>query len=64
MDFRLNDEQRMMIETARQIGESFGLEYWRNQDADKSFPSEYWKAVCDAGLCGVGLEKPGARRGA
>ncbi len=55
MDFRLNDEQRMMIETARQIGESFGLEYWREHDARKAFPSEYWKAVCDAGLCGVAL---------
>lgn len=55
MDFRLNDEQRMMIETARQIGESFGLEYWRKLDAAKSFPTAYWKAVCDAGLCGVAL---------
>lgn len=55
MDFRLNDEQRMMIETARQIGESFGLEYWRQHDADKAFPKEYWKAVCDAGLAGVAL---------
>lgn len=55
MDFRLNDEQRMMIDTARQIGESFGLEYWRKQDAEKAFPKEYWKAVCDAGLCGVAL---------
>ena len=55
MDFRLNDEQRMMIETARQIGESFGLEYWRKKDAEKAFPTEYWKAVCDAGLCGVAL---------
>ena len=55
MDFRLNDEQRMMIETARQIGESFGLEYWRKKDADKAFPGEYWKAVCDAGLAGVAL---------
>ncbi len=55
MDFRLNDEQRMMIETARQIGESFGLEYWRKLDAEKSFPTAYWKAVCDAGLCGVAL---------
>ena len=55
MDFRLNDEQRMMIETARQIGESFGLEYWREHDAKKAFPTEYWKAVCDAGLCGVAL---------
>lgn len=55
MDFRLNDEQRMMIDTARQIGECFGLEYWRKQDAEKAFPKEYWKAVCDAGLCGVAL---------
>jgi acyl-CoA dehydrogenase len=45
----------MMIDTARQLGERFGLEYWRKQDAQKSFPSEYWRAVCDAGLCGVAL---------
>lgn len=55
MDFRLNEEQRMMIETARQIGANFGLEYWRDHDAKKAFPTEYWKAVCDAGLCGVAL---------
>lgn len=55
MDFRLNEEQRMMIDTARQIGESFGLEYWRKQDAEKAFPKDYWKAVCDAGLAGVAL---------
>lgn len=55
MDFRLNDEQRMMIDTARQIGEAFGLEYWRKQDEQKAFPKDYWKAVCDAGLAGVAL---------
>lgn len=55
MDFRLNDEQKMMMDTARQVGERFGLEYWRKQDAAKAFPTEYWKAVCDAGLCGVAL---------
>jgi acyl-CoA dehydrogenase len=55
MDFRLTDEQKMMIDTARQIGERFGLEYWRKQDAAKAFPTEYWRAVCDAGLCGVAL---------
>jgi len=55
MDFRLNDEQRMMIESASQIGERFGLEYWRKHDAEKAFPQEYWKAVCDAGLAGVAL---------
>jgi acyl-CoA dehydrogenase len=55
MDFRLTDEQKMMIDTARQIGERFGLEYWRKQDAAKAFPTEYWRAVCNAGLCGVAL---------
>lgn len=55
MDFRLSDEQRMMIDTARQIGEGFGLEYWRKQDVQKAFPKTYWKAVCEAGLAGVAL---------
>lgn len=55
MDFRLSDEQNMMVASARQIGERFGTEYWRKQDAAKSFPTEYWRAVCEAGLCGVAL---------
>ena len=55
MDFRFTDEQRMMIDAARQVGESFSLDYWRQQDADKAFPQEFWKAVCDAGLAGVAL---------
>ena len=60
MDFRLTEEQNMMARTARQIGERFGLDYWRRQDEAKAFPREFWKAVCDAGLCGVALpEKHG-----
>lgn len=55
MDFRLSDEQRMTIDSARQIGERFGLDYWRKKDSEKAFPTEYWRAVCDAGLCGVAL---------
>ena len=55
MDFRLTEEQHMMARTARQIGERFGLDYWRRQDEAKAFPREFWKAVCDAGLCGVAL---------
>ncbi len=55
MDFQFSDEQKMMIDSARQIGERFGLDYWRKQDAAKAFPTEYWKAVCDAGLCGAAL---------
>lgn len=55
MDFQLSEEQRMMVETASRVGEQFGLEYWRAQDAKKAFPKEAWGAICDAGLSGVAL---------
>ncbi len=55
MDFRLTDEQKLMIEAARKVGDRFGTEYWRKQDAAKAFPKEFWLAVCDAGLCGAAL---------
>jgi len=55
MDFSLSDEQKMMLETARRLGQAFGLDYWRALDAQKKFPAEFWQAVCDAGLCGVAL---------
>jgi acyl-CoA dehydrogenase len=55
MNFSLTEEQRMMVDTARQIGEKFGLDYWREKDANKAFPGEMWHALCEAGLCGIML---------
>ncbi|MVW70975.1 acyl-CoA dehydrogenase family protein [Bordetella sp. 15P40C-2] len=55
MDFELTEEQRMIATSARQLGERFGPEYWRRIDVAKQFPTECWKAICDAGLCGVAL---------
>ena len=55
MDFLLSDEQKMIAETARKVGQQFGLDYWRELDSKKQFPAEFWAAVCDAGLCGVAL---------
>lgn len=55
MDFRLTDDQKLIIDAARKVGDHFGLEYWRQQDAAKAFPQAFWRAVCDAGLCGVAL---------
>jgi acyl-CoA dehydrogenase len=55
MDFALSDEQKMIAATARNVGERFGLDYWREHDANKRFPTEFWAAVCQAGLCGVAL---------
>lgn len=55
MDFQLSDDQKMIAETARKVGEQFGLDYWRKLDGEKRFPAEFWNAVCEAGLCGVAL---------
>ncbi|MFC7555821.1 acyl-CoA dehydrogenase family protein [Pseudoroseomonas wenyumeiae] len=55
MDFRLSDEQRMLVETARKVGERFGPDYWRELDARKAYPAEAWQAICEAGLCGIAL---------
>lgn len=53
MNFDLTEEQTMMIETARQIGERFGLDYWRRKDAAKEYPHEIWQAICEAGIAGM-----------
>jgi acyl-CoA dehydrogenase len=55
MDFRLSDEQSMMVETARRVGADFGLDYWRTLDERGAYPSKMWEAICKAGLCGVAL---------
>ncbi|ATN37410.1 acyl-CoA dehydrogenase (plasmid) [Rhizobium sp. ACO-34A] len=53
MNFDITEEQQMMLETARQIGEQFGLEYWREKDKKKDYPHEIWQAICDAGIAGT-----------
>ena len=55
MDFSLNDEQRLMMDTARQVGEEFGLDYWAEKDRHKQFPAECWQRICETGLCGAAL---------
>lgn len=55
MDFNLDDTQRMLIETARTVGAKFGLDYWRELDQKKEFPSAIWQEICDAGLSGIAV---------
>ena len=55
MDFSFNDEQRMIQETATKIGEQYGLDYWREHDRAKKFPTEFWAEVCNAGIAGMTL---------
>lgn len=55
MDFTLTSEQDMLIDTARKVGEKFGLDYWRTKDASQSYPSELWQEICKAGLCAIAV---------
>jgi len=55
MIFEKNDEQTMIVETARRVGGTYGLEYWRDLDARKEFPHALWKEICKSGLCGVAI---------
>jgi len=55
MNFEFSDEQKMLAETARRVGEKYGLEYWRELDGREAFPAEIWSEICAAGLCGVAV---------
>lgn len=55
MDFSQQEDHRLLAETARRVGERFGLEYWHQRDSKKEFGEAFWQAVCDAGLCGVAV---------
>lgn len=53
MDFELSEEQRLIADTARRVGEEFGTDYWRELDSKKEFPRAFWDAICAAGLSGT-----------
>ena len=53
MDFELTEEQLMLKDSARKLGEKFGLEYWRDLDGRKEYPVQMWNEICNAGFCGV-----------
>lgn len=53
MDFDLTDQQRLIGETARRLGNQFGVEYWTQCDGKHEFPRQLWNAICEAGLSGT-----------
>jgi len=55
MDFQTNEHQRLLVETARRVGEKFGLDYWREIDARHEYPRAVWQEICDAGLSAITL---------
>jgi acyl-CoA dehydrogenase len=55
MDVSLSDEQMMIVDLAKKVGERFGLDYWLDHDRRKEFPQEAWLEICNAGLGGATL---------
>ena len=53
MEFGLSQEQRLMQSTIEDIGEDYGLEYWREKDQDEEFPHEVWETLSEAGFAGT-----------
>jgi len=53
LDFELNAEQKMIVETATDIARDFGPEYWREKDKKHEFPEDFWKSLVEAGFTGI-----------
>jgi acyl-CoA dehydrogenase len=51
----MTEEQALVAKTARKAGEEFGPDYWREKDAQKAFPREFWDHVRSLGLTGAAL---------
>ena len=43
----------MIVDTAKDIAQDFGPEYWREKDKKHEFPEDYWKSLVDAGFTGI-----------
>ena len=55
MDFQLNQDQHLMLESLRDICRPFGLEYWAKKDRDHEFVTEFWDALGAGGWLGVSI---------
>jgi len=53
MNFELTAEQKMIVETAKEIARDFGPEYWREKDKKHEFPEDFWKSLVEAGFTGI-----------
>lgn len=65
MNFDLTQEQKMIANTAKEIAQQFGPEYWREKEEKQEFAEEFWKVISEAGFTGIVIpeEYGGAGRG-
>jgi len=53
LDFDLNDEQKMLVQTASELARDFAPDYWREKDKNHAFPGEFWQSLVEAGFVGM-----------
>jgi len=53
MNFDLNEEQKMIANSAREIAKAFGPECWREKEERGEFADEFWRVISDAGFTGI-----------
>jgi acyl-CoA dehydrogenase len=46
-------EEQLLIATAKELGERFGLDYWFQHDTAGTFPEELWQALAEDGWAGL-----------
>jgi len=65
MNFDFTEEQKMIANSAKEIAQQFGPEYWRQKEENEEFASEFWQVISDAGFTGIVIpeEYGGAGRG-
>ena len=55
LDYTLNDEQNMLVETSLALGAEFGPDYWRKKDDSQTYPTEFFEAMSKHGFYSLGL---------
>ena len=55
MDFELNEEQKMIVDTAGKIAKIFGPDYWLEKEEEHAFPGDFIAEVGQAGFLGLGI---------
>ena len=53
MDFEPDPEHAMVRQTAEEVAEQFGPEYWREREADGEFSEAFWDELAEAGFHGL-----------
>ena len=53
MDISLSEEQEAIRDSVRKVCDQFGDEYWSRCEDEKIFPSEFHRAMADAGWLGI-----------